>query len=85
MVTHQYNDYFEGNISGGSFSGPVADGEQILYCTVEVNYQDKEFNINGENFKFKESEKDYLAIILMASYKPSLLKRVLKELDKNEK
>ena len=84
VVAPGYNEYFEGNISGGSFSGPVADGEQILYCTVEVNYQDKEFNINGENFKFKESEKDYLATILTASYKPSLLKRVLKELENNE-
>ena len=80
VVTPGYNEYFEGNISGGSFSGPVADGEQILYCTVEVNYQDEEFNINGENFKFKESEKDYLTTILMASYKPSLLKRIKEEL-----
>lgn len=79
-VPENFGDYFEGAISGGSFSGPVADGEETLYCTINVNYQDKKIIINGSGFKFKKDEKEHLITLLMASYKPSLLKRILAEL-----
>lgn len=79
-VPEKFDYYFEGRASAGSFSGPIADGEEILYCTVSVNYQDKEIIINGSNFKFREDEKEHLTTLLMASYNPSLLKRILAEL-----
>jgi hypothetical protein len=79
-VPEKFDYYFEGNISAGSMSGPIADDSEILYCTVSVNYQDKEIIINGSNFKFREDEKEHLTTLLMASYKPSLLKRILAEL-----
>lgn len=79
-VTPGYNNYFEGNISGGGFSGPISDGEQILYATVNVDYQDEIIIINGSNFKFKEGEEECLIVLLMASYKPSLLKRIKESL-----
>ena len=79
-VPEKFDYYFEGNISAGSMSGPIADDSEILYCTISVDYQDKEIIINGSNFKFREDEKEHLTTLLMASYKPSLLKRILAEL-----
>jgi hypothetical protein len=79
-VPEKFDYYFEGNISAGSMSGPIADDSEILYCTISVDYQDKEIVINGSNFKFREDEKERLTTLLMASYKPSLLKRILAEL-----
>lgn len=76
IVAPGYDDYFEGNISGGSFSGPVSDGEMILYCTADIDFQNKVFVFNNVEFKFNKSDKDYLLIMLMASYKPSLFKRL---------
>ena len=75
-VPENFGNYFEGATSGGSFSGPVADGEETLYCTINVNYQDKKIIINGSGFKFKKDEKEHLITLLIASYKPSLLKRI---------
>jgi hypothetical protein len=56
--------------------------QSVLYCTQEVDFWKKSVVINGGKFKFKENEKEYLILVLMASYKPSLLKRILKELEK---
>lgn len=80
FVINEYGDYFEGSISGGNLSGPVSDGGETLYCTIDISIWDKKISINGNNFQFKESEKDHLVILLMASYKPSLFKRILDEL-----
>ena len=46
----------------------------------EISYKDEIFLINKEEFTFLKKEKEHLITLLMASYKPSLLKRILKEL-----
>ena len=53
-----------------------------LYCIQNACFWEKNIIINGSKFKFKEDEKEHLITLLMASYKPSLLKRILKGLEK---
>lgn len=81
IIECEYGDYFTENISGGGFSGPVADGGETLYCTIDILIWDEKFSINGSDFKFKKSDKEYLITLLMASYKPSLLKRIKEGLE----
>jgi hypothetical protein len=61
----------------GYYSGNIN-----LYCIQRVGFWRKDIIINGSKFKFKEDEEKHLVTLLMASYKPSLLKRILKELEK---
>ena len=53
----------------------------IGYKLLSIDYP-QQFSINGKWFEFKENEKDHLVILLIATYKSSLLKRILTELDK---
>jgi len=61
--------------------GGFENSNILLYCVINVFFWDKKITINGDEFKFKENEKEHLVTLLMASYKPSLLKRILTELD----
>ena len=47
----------------------------------EISYKDEIFLINEEEFMFSKKEKDHLITLLMASYKPSLLKTIMEEID----
>ena len=78
----EYWEEFEERISGANLSGdPIADGSYNLYCTQNVDFWKKDISINGKNFRFKENEKDYLLVLLMASYRPKLLRRIRESLD----
>ena len=57
---------FEYSASGGSFSGAVADSD-VLYIRFLIPFQEFAFVINGNNFKFSESEKDFLITLLICS------------------
>jgi len=57
------------------------ENKLIGYKLVSVEYP-QDLYFNEKCFGFKENEKEYLVTLLMASYKPSLLKRILTELDK---
>ena len=57
---------FEVSASGGSFSGAVADSD-VLYVRFLIPFQEFTFVINGSDFKFSESEKDYLITLLTCS------------------
>ena len=48
----------------------------------EISFKDAMFQVEEEYFIFSKKEKDHLITLLMASYKPSLMKRILEELDK---
>jgi len=74
---------FEPGICGGGFSGPIANSPEILYYSdPEVIFDKEKIKINGTEFYFLKDEKEHLITLLMASYKPSLLKRILNELNK---
>jgi len=47
----------------------------------EISFEDEIFMINEEEFMFSKKEKDHLITLLMASYKPSLLKTMMEEID----
>jgi len=52
----------------------------LLYCVLDVFFWDKKITINQDEFTFKKNEKEHLVTLLMASYKPSLLKRIIEGL-----
>ena len=47
----------------------------------DISYKGKNFIINDEEFTFLKKEKDHLITLLMASYKPSLLRAIMEERD----
>ena len=57
---------FEVSASGGSFSGAVADSD-VLYIRFLIPFQEFTFVINGNDFTFSESEKDFLITLLICS------------------
>ena len=72
---------FEEGIATFTTAGSVGvEGEHIR---IEIDRVDSDISveINGTEFKFCEEEHDHLITLLMASYKPSLLKKILKELE----
>lgn len=80
----EYWEEFEERISGANLSGgPIADGSYNLYCTQNVDFWKKDISINGKHFRFKENEKDYLLVLLMATYKPKLLRKIREALSIN--
>ena len=71
-----YNEVYDDD------EGYSDDGDITLYCIQKAHFWRNNIIINGSKFKFKEDEKEHLITLLMASYKPSLLKRILKGLEK---
>ena len=47
----------------------------------EISFKDEIFLVNKEEFMFSKIEKDHLITLLMASYKPSLLKTIIERKD----
>jgi hypothetical protein len=47
----------------------------------EISFKNEIFLINEEEFMFSKKEKDHLITLLMASYKPSLLKTIMEAID----
>ena len=58
------------------YGANYSDDPQTLYCVQEVYFWEKDININGGKFRFKKGDKEHLITLLIASYKPSLLKRI---------
>ena len=69
-------DYWDAESQGANISEPVN-----IEVINEISYEDKIFMINEEDFMFSIKEKDHLITLLMASYKPSLLKTIMEEID----
>ena len=73
--TGEAYDYFD--------SLPLGEESILLYCELisKISYKDEIFRINDEEFTFLKKEKDHLITLLMASYKPSLLRAIMEEID----
>ena len=67
-------DYWDAESQGANISEPVN-----IEVINEISYEDKIFMINEEDFMFSKKEKDHLITLLMASYKPSLMFKIIEE------
>ena len=67
-------DYWDAESQGANISEPVN-----IEVIDEISYEDKIFMINEEDFMFSKKEKDHLITLLMASYKPSLMFKIIEE------
>lgn len=76
-----YIPYVEGfeDFYDQEYRYPLDDSEN-LYCTQEAKFWKQDILINGDKFRFKKDEKDYLVALLLASYKPRLLNKIKERL-----
>jgi hypothetical protein len=76
------DDEFEFGIEAFTTAGEVGvDSECIRLEIKEASYI-PDIEINGKQFIFNDNEKEYLILLLMASYKPDVLKKIKLELEK---
>jgi len=45
----------------------------------DISYKDEIFEINYKKFTFLKKEREHLIILLMASYRPSVIQSIIKE------
>ena len=69
-------DYWDAESQGANISEPVN-----IEVIDEISFKDEIFMINEEDFMFSIKEKDHLITLLMASYKPSLMFKIIEEGD----
>ena len=71
-----YNDKYKELYDNEDVYPTYDNNDYCLYLAQEAYFWTKDILINGDGFRFKEDEKEYLITLLMASYKPRLLKRI---------
>jgi hypothetical protein len=69
-------DYWDAEMQGSNIDELVK-----IQLADEISFKNEIFLINEEEFMFSKKEKDHLITLLMASYKPSLLKTIMEAID----
>jgi len=69
-------DYWDAEMQGFNIDELVK-----IQLADEISFKNEIFLINEEEFMFSKKEKDHLITLLMASYKPSLLKTIMEAID----
>ena len=76
------DDEFEFRVEAFTTAGEVGPDSECVRLEIKEASYIPDIEINGKQFIFNDNEKEYLILLLMASYKPDVLKKIKLELEK---